>query len=515
MADISANNKRIAKNTLLLYIRTLFVLLISLYTSRIVLEVLGVADYGIYQVVGGLVAMFSVVSGSLASAISRFITFDLGKGDIEHLKRTFATSVNVQFVIALLVFILGEIIGVWFLNYKMNIPVERMEAANWVLHCSLLTFAINLISVPYNSCIIAHEHMKAFAYVSIVEVSLKLAVVYMLLVTSFDKLSTYAVLLALIAILIRLIYGIYCKRYFEECSYHFVLDKQITKEMAGFAGWNFFGNTAYIFNTQGVNILINLYFGVVVNAARGIATQVESAVMQFVNSFTTAINPQITKSYASGNLNYMFLLVCRGAKYAYFLLFLFVVPITLEADTILSIWLKTVPDYAPLFLRLSLFGTLMTLLGNTMLTAVSATGNIRKYQLWVTVVGCLVFPLTWIAFKMGLPVYATYLIYIGIYFVLIFVRLYIMKGLLHFPIMMFMRQVMWRLLLVSPLSFVLPGLLVFYMDSSWGRLLLVCLISLISFCICVYSLGLERGERVKIKNKAITVLKNKFSLISR
>ena len=434
----------------------------------------------------------------------------MGKGDIECLKKTFSTSVNVQFCIALLVFILGEAIGVWFLNDKMNIPMERMEAANCVLHCSLFTFAINLISVPYNSCIIAHEHMKAFAYVSIMEVVLKLVVVYMLLGTSFDKLSTYAILLVIVAVIIRLIYGIYCKHHFEECSYRFILDKGIMKEMTGFAVWNFFGNTAYVFNTQGVNILINLYFGVVINAARGIATQVEGAVMQFVNSFTTAINPQITKSYAVGDMDYLYLLVCRGAKYAYFLLLLFVVPIVIEADMLLSVWLKSVPDYASLFLRLSMFGSLMFILGNTMFTAVAATGKIRKYQLWVTVVGCLVFPLTWIAYKSGFPVYVTYLIYIGIYLALVFVRLYIMKGLLNFPVMMFIRQVMLRLLVVSLLVFILPGLIAFCMDTSWVRLFLVCLVSLLSSCACIYGFGMERGERSQVTDKVIKLVRSKI-----
>ena len=510
MTDVIGNNKRIAKNTIVLYFRTFFIMLISLYTSRIVLNVLGVEDYGIYNVVGGVVAMFSVVSGSMSSAISRFITFELGKGNIERLKLIFSTSINIQLMISLLILIFGGIIGAWFLNYKMNIPTERMLAANWVLYCSLLTFVINLISVPYNACIIAHERMTAFAYISILEVILKLAVVYMLLISPFDKLITNAVLWVGVAILIRIIYGIYCKRQFEECIYHFSYDKKIVKEMAGFAGWNFFGNTAYIFNTQGVNILINLYFGVAVNAARGIATQVENAVMQFVNNFTTAVNPQITKSYAGGDMQYMFRLVCAGAKYSYFMLLLFVVPIVLEADMILSVWLKVVPEYAPLFLRLSMFGTLVFLLGNTMYIAASATGRIRKYQIYVTIIGCLVFPVTWIAYKMGSPVYVTYLVYIAIYLALVFVRLYILKGLIGFPVMMFVRDVMGRLLIVTPTAFALPGLIAYYLESSWGRLILICVVSVVSTSICIYTFGLERAERAFVVGKVVHTLKNKM-----
>lgn len=509
MTDVSANNKRIAKNTIFLYIRTFLIMLITLYTSRVVLNVLGVEDYGIYNVVGGVVAMFTVISGSLSAAISRFITFELGKGNLERLRRIFSTSINIQLGISLLIFIVGEVAGVWFLNHKMNIPSERMLAANWVLHCSLLSFVINLISTPYNACIIAHERMKTFAYVSILEASLKLGIVYLLLASPFDKLSTYAVLLVVVALLIRLAYGIYCKRQFEECTYYFVYDKGIVKEMTGFAIWNFFGNTAYIFNTQGVNILINLFFGVTVNAARGIATQVEGAVMQFVGNFTTAVNPQITKSYATGDKAYMFRLVCMGAKYAYFLL-LFVVPIVLETDMILSLWLKVVPDYASLFLKLSMFGSLVFLLGNTMYTAAAATGKIRKYQFWVTIVGCLVFPLTWLAYKAGSPVYVTYLIYIGIYLALVFVRLYILKGLLNFPVMVFIREVMIPLLLVTPSAFLIPWFVTYYVEPSLVRLVIVCILSVISTCMCIYVLGLESVERKNWTRKAVSLLQTRF-----
>ena len=427
MANTSVNNKRIAKNTLLLYVRTLFIMLVTLYTSRVVLNTLGVTDYGIYNVVGGVVAMFSVISGSLSSSISRFITYEIGHGDFEKLKRIFSASVNIQIGISLVILVLAELFGVWFLNTKMNIPAERLSAANWVLQCSLLSFIINLISVPYNACIIAHERMSAFAYISILEAVLKLAVVYMLLISPYDKLVTYAILLVLVSLIVRLTYSQYCKRHFEESRYKFVYDKPLVKEMTSFAGWSFFGNGAYMLNVQGVDMLINIFFGVTLNAARGVATQVQNAVMQFVNNFTVAVNPQITKSYAAGEMSYMYRLVCRGARFSYFLLLIFVVPLVCEADYVLRLWLKIVPEHAPAFLRLSLFGTLMTLLGNSMLTAVSATGNIKRYQLWITLVGCLVFPLTWVAFELGVPPEATYVIYIVIYFLLNFVRLYSAK----------------------------------------------------------------------------------------
>lgn len=294
------NNKRIAKNTLFLYLRMFLMMAISLFTSRVVLSTLGVSDYGIYNVVGGVVAMFGLLSGSITNSITRFLTFELGKEDYEQIRKVFSTSLNVMFILSAVIFVVGEIVGIWFLNYKMNIPEGRMYAANWVFQCSLVTFIISLISIPYNSTLVAHEKMSAFAYISIFEVVMKLLIVYSLYISPFDKLKTYVVLLLLLSAVIRFIYGYYCKEHFQEVKYHFVYDKALLKQMTSFAGWNFFGQGAYMLNNQGVNILINLFFGVTVNAARGIATQVNSAVFQFVTNFMMALNPQITKSYATG-----------------------------------------------------------------------------------------------------------------------------------------------------------------------------------------------------------------------
>lgn len=509
MPETSANNKRIAKNTLLLYVRTLLIMLVTLYTSRVVLNTLGVSDYGIYNVVGGVVAMFSVIFGSLSSSISRFITYELGHGDFDRLKRIFTTSVNIQIGISFVILILAETFGLWFLNTKMNIPANRITAANWVLQCSLATFVINLISVPYNACIIAHERMSAFAYISILEAVLKLTVVYMLLISPYDKLSTYAVLLVIVALLIRLTYGKYCKRHFEESRYKFVYDKSLIKEMTGFAGWGFFGSSAYMLNTQGVDMLINIFFGVTLNASKGVATQVQNAVMQFVNNFTIAVNPQITKSYAAGNMEYMYKLVCRGARFSYFLLLVFVVPIVCETEYILYLWLKLVPEYAPIFLRLTLFGALMTLLGNSMLTAIFATGNIKKYQLWITIVGCLVFPLTWIAYKLGFPPESTYVIYIIIYFLLNFIRVYIAKGLMSFPIKLYVFNVLLKVIIVSIISFILPLLVVCNLEEGFFRLCVTSIVSLFSTISTIYILGLEETERTVILNKFATIIKLK------
>ena len=503
----SNNNKRIAKNTLLLYVRMLFTMAVSLFTSRVILNTLGVEDYGINNVVGGIVTMFSVLSGSLSSSISRFITFELGKGNIERLKTIFSTGVNIQLGMSVLIIIIAEAVGIWFLNTKMNIPTDRMVAANWVFQCAILTFVLNLLSVPYNAAIIAHEKMSAFAYISVVEVSLKLIIVYMLMISPFDRLETYAVLLLLVGAVIRFIYGYYCKRHFEECTYHFVFDKPVLKEMTGFAGWNFLGNGAYMLNTQGVNILMNLYFGVAVNAARGIATQVDAALKQFVNNFTTAVNPQITKSYAQGDLAYMHKLVCRSAKFSAFLMMFFAVPIILETNTILTIWLKTVPDYAVIFLQWIIISSFMdTVLANSLVTSMFATGKIKRYQIIVTTVGCLVFPLSWIAFKLGFEPQVGYILYFFIYTILLFVRLYLLKDMVKLPVMMYIREVLYKLAPVIVVGFAIAGILILTMDAGWLRLILVCLLSVLVTAASEYFIGLSNKEKDFVAEKIKLVI---------
>ena len=499
--DNSANSKRIAKNTLLLYVRMLFLMLISLYTSRVILNSLGVEDYGIYNVVGGIVSMFSILSSSFSSSVSRFLTFELGKGCKERVSTIFSTSVIIQTLMALAIFVIAEIIGIWFLNNKMNIPADRLVAANWVMHCSILTFSINIISIPYNAAIIAHEKMDVFAYVSIVEAVLKLSVAYAITVSLYDKLIVYAILLLAIAVLIRLIYGLYCKKHFEECTFHFTIVKDQIKEMTGFAGWTLLGNAAYMFNTQGVNILINMFFGVTLNAARGIATQVEQAVMQFVNNFSTAINPQITKSYAEGNFEYMHTLVCRGAKYSYFLMLVFAVPIWIETEQILTLWLRIVPEYAVAFVRLTLLSSMCTVIGNTLVTSQLATGKVKKYQITVTIWGLWVFPLTWIAFKLGFsPVWA-YIIYTFIYFVLIFIRIYLVKDLIKMSWQKYVNGVFCKCLVVTVAAISIPLLISMILDNSIIRFIGVLIIGCLTTFSSIFFIGLDKSEQIFFLNQ--------------
>lgn len=495
MNDNSANNKRIVKNTLLLYVRMMFLMFVSLYMSRVVLEALGVEDYGIYSVVGGLVMMFTILSGSLSAAITRFITFELGKASSDKLKKVFSSSVTIQLGLALVIVVIAETIGLWFLNSKMVIPDGRMPAANWCFQFSVLTFVVNLISVPYNATIIAHEKMSAFAYISILEAVGKLIVALCIVYSPCDRLVFYAVMLAVIACSVRLLYGWYCKHHFEECTYHFIYDHDLLKQMFGFAGWNFFGAGSYQLMTQGVNLLSNLYFGVTVNAARGISTQVEHAITMFTNNFTTAINPQITKSYASNQREYMYSLIFNGAKYSFFLMLYLAVPLICETRQILEIWLKNVPEHTVSFIRLTILSCMISVLSSTMITAMLATGNIKKYQIVVGGLGMLVFPITWLFFILGYTPEMAYITAIVIIIAQLVFRLYLLRDMVGMSIRTFAETVLGRVMITSIGAFSLPVVIIYYTEDSFLRFSLVCFTSLLVTSISILVLGLKNSER--------------------
>lgn len=503
----SENNKRIAKNTLFLYIRTLFVLLVSLYTSRVILRVLGISDYGIYQVIGGLVAMFGVLSTALSAAISRFITFEIGSGNKEKLCRVFSTSIIVQFIIAFIVLLLAEFIAIWFVKTQMKIPEGRMIATQWVLHCSLITFCINLVSVPYNACIIAHEHMKTFAYISVLDVLLKLVVCFCIFISPVDKLIFYAVLLTVEAVIIRIIYSFYCHRHFEESRSKLIFDKTIFRDMLSFSGWSFFTNTNSILNNQGVNMLINVFFGVTVNAARGIAVQVENAVLQFVNNFTVAINPQITKSYASGDMERMYSLVCRGAKFSYFAMLLVALPIVCEAEKILNIWLTVVPEHTVIFVQLSLVLGVFDCIGASGYTACAAAGKMKRYALILTPIGLLEFPLTWMFFWMGAPVVSTYYLYIFVKFLVVIARLFLLRDMVGLTPVIFVKNV-FRPILFTTLVAVLPSIFVIYVfPQSFWRLFISVIVALSTVSLASLYIGMTVGERQIIMERVYKLLR--------
>ena len=501
MAEKNINSQRLAKNTIILYCRTGVSLLVSLYTARVVLQVLGVENYGVLNAVGGIMGMGAIITGALSNSISRFITYELGRGDAKKLNHVFITSMNIQLVLAATMVLLCETIGVWFLNTQMNIPFDRMTAANWILQFVLLSVVFNLTQVPYGACIVGHERMSIFAWFSIVESVLRLLIVFLLYISPYDKLICYSALGTSVSFVICMAQRLYCRLQFPECHYKPLFNKKLMREMTGFAGWSCMVNTTWVLNSQGINILMNIFFGVVYNAARGVSSSIEGVIKSFYTDFMTAMSPQITKSYAAGDLEGMNKLICQGAKHAYFLLFFLSLPFMFETYMVLKIWLGIVPDYTVIFFRLGMISALVMLLGETGLKACMATGNIKWYSIIIGSISCFVFPLTWLAFQLGMRVEFAYIIHIFIYGIINIVRLFIMKSLWGFPIGMYISQTIVPVMKVTIVAIVIPLLLYHNLEDSVVKSVTVMGTCLISSMLAVYILGLSRQERDFIVNK--------------
>ena len=504
------NNKRIAKNTGMLYIRMLLIMAVTLYTSRVVLNTLGVEDYGIYNVVGGFVAMLGFFNNSMAVATQRFLSFEIGKKDYSQLAKVFSMSVNIHFIIAIIILLLAETVGLWFVNNQLNVPEERMVAAQWVYQFSILAFLVNVISVPYNATIIAHERMNIFAYVSIIDVSLKLLIVFMLQWFGFDKLALYAVLIFCVALIIRIIYGIYCRRHFEESKFKFFWDKSLFKTLISFAGWSVWGSAASVMFSQGVNILLNIFFGPAINAARGIAYQVRSAINGFVINFQIAMNPQIIKSFASGNTKYMHLLIFQGAKYSFFLLFTLSLPILLETEIIFKIWLKIVPEYTIIFSQLVIINILIDSISGPLMTAAQASGKIKLYQGVVGGLLLLILPFSYLFLRLGYSPEVTLYISITISIIALIARLLILRNLVQINIKDFITKVIFKTTLVASCSIILPLSLHLILEQSVYRFLIVCSTAVINSLGMIYLVGLNREEKVFLLQTIKKILRKIF-----
>ena len=512
MGNATENNRRIAKNTLLLYLRMLFLMIVSLYTSRVVLNTLGVEDFGTYNVVGGIVAMFGFINGAMSTGTQRFLTFELGRGNTEQLKKVFSTSIVIHGIISLLIIILAESVGLWFFYEKMVIPANRVEAALWVYQLSILSTVVMIMSVPYNATIIAHEKMSAFAYISVLEVILKLAIVYLLMIGHIDKLKLYAILMFLVQLFIRLIYSSYCNHHFQETKFHIKLwDSKLLREMLSFTGWNMWGNCAVIAFTQGVNLLLNIFFGPTVNAARGIAVQVQNTVTQFSHNFQTALNPQITKSYAIGDLKYMHNLVYRSSKFTFFLLLFLSLPIILETKTILYAWLKTVPQYTVTFLRLMLCITIIDAIANPLMVSAAATGKVKIYQGIVGGILLCILPISWGILKLGGNPTSVFIVHLCIVVVAFIVRLFIVRSMIGLILSDYLKKVILNCLIVGTCALVIP-LAVKYslLQAPTGiAFFTVCFTCVLSVSVCTFFLGLTVTERQFILNK-LSSMKDKL-----
>ena len=507
MSSTSENNKRIAKNTIALYFRTFITMIVGLYTSRIMLQALGVDNYGINNVVGGIVAMSSIITGAVSSSISRFITYALGEGDKHRMKVVFSTSVNVMIIMSFIAVFVLEVVGIWFLNTEADIPEGRMAAANWVLHCSIIILVFNLISSPYNATIIAHEHMTIYAYMSIVDVVLKLVVCYIIMTYAGDRLILFSILSVVIAIGMCLFYSWYCQKHFREARYNCNnFEKSFLKEMSQFTGWYLVGNAVWVFNTQGLNMLINIFFGVTLNAARGIAVTITSAINTFVNNFTVSFIPQITKSYASGDKNRLVFLNFQGTKFTWFLIFLFIVPVFCEADTLLKLWLGNPPEYASLFLRFALFESWSMVISFALHNTILASGQLKRVQIRIALYTAFIFPLTWLCFKLGAPVWSSYVIFIILNTTSKGFTLYEMKRIMDFPVMLFLKTCILRCMFVTIIAFSLPIVLVIILPQTYSRFFLVVPVAILWTLLMEYSFGLTKSEKdfIKIVSKKIS-----------
>ena len=502
-----SNNKRIAKNTLMLYVRQMVVIAVGLYTVRIVLEVLGVEDYGVYNVVGGVVAMLSFLSGTMASATQRFFSFYLGRGDTEKLKQVFSVNIMIYLILIGIVFILFETVGLWFVNSQLEIPDGREAAVRFIFQFSILAFVANMLSSPFIAAINAHEDMQLFAYVSIVDATLKLGVVFVLQYFDYDKLELYSVLLFIAAVISKIIYVSICLIKYEECQFRRIYwSKDVFKEVMSFSSWTLFGSIAFTMRIQGVTILINQFFTPITVASRAIATQVTSQLHTFTNNFNASLYPPIIKSYSNGNLEEMYQLIFRGTKIAFFLVWLFALPLCLYMEEILTLWLKTVPSRAVLFTRFALIEIILHAISHSIMTAARATGKMKVYELTFGIINTLLAFFVWLAFFFGAPDYAAYVIIITINILMFSVRLLFVRNLTGLSLRQYVNKVVLRMAGVVLITVIATIPLYISFSSAFTSVLFVGTFSLIISCVAMYYIGLEKVER----NAATKMILNKI-----
>ena len=513
MSQTADNNKRIAKNTLLLYIRMFLLILVQLYTVPIILRELGVEDYGIYNVVGGVVTLFSFVGGSLASGSQRFIAFEIGRGNPQALKNVFDTTVSIYIILAIISAFLLEIGGYWFLNAKMNIPIDRMVAANWVFQFSIFSFLAGLISIPYNATVIAHERMSLYAYVSMFECVLKLFLAISLKYVLSDKLIVYSSSICLISWAVCVIYQIYCRRHFPECRhYRFKRNPYMGKDLLAYSGWNMVGSVALISRQQGLNIVLNLFFGPLLNAAHSIAQQINGVLSQFINNVYMATRPQVTKLYASGNEGDMWNLVFRSAKLAFYLFMLISVPAIIEMEGILDLWLHEVPPYTVQIVRLMILSAVIETLSNQVIGAYQAANRIRRYQMYSSTVILLNIPVSYALLKMhvGSPL-LPYVVSVILSVLYVLSILYNARKDIGLDLKAYTRRVLLPDILVYVLVIGIIYGIVSLSPFSIVRIFMTVGLTLLCSAVIVWAIGLDIREKDFIGNMIKNKIGNKIS----
>lgn len=495
------NTQRVIHNTLLLSIRMVLVMLVSLYTVRVTLDILGAVDYGIFNVVGGIVLLLNFLSRTMSSATQRFFSFELGLEEKTNLKNLFQTNLTIYLVLAVSILLFSVTVGMWFLNHKMVIPPERLNAANWVFVCAVFSFITRLLVIPYQAILIAHERMGLFAWLSIIEMIGLLIVVSILPLFSYDQLKSYAVLIFILNIIVSSLYGIICRKKYTACRWGINKNFSKMKTIVGFTGWSLYGGLALVLRNNGTNILLNLFFGPTINAARGIASQAQNAINTFVANFSVALKPQIVKNYANGNRKEMMGLIFQGSKTSYFIILFLAMPVLFQTSFFFEIWLKSVPDHTILFTRLVLITAIIDSITIPLVSAIEATGHIKKYQLISGSTLFLIIPISYFLLKTGMPPETPMVICVVIAFIIFLLNIYLAKDAYQLSVSIFFKKVVCRIITVTIAATLLPAGLLIAFDNRDGIIyfLLIVLSCMISTAISIYLLGLDKVERIAIK----------------
>lgn len=502
--ETSSNNKRIAQNTLLLYFRMLFTMIVTLYTSRVILQVLGIEDFGIYNVVAGVVSFMGFINGCMSTTTSRYITFSLGKGNKKEVNEVFNTAFHIHAIIALIVIILSETIGIWFIEYKLNVPPEKIVDAHIVFQFTLANIFLNILTVPYSALIVAHEKMSIYAYITIVDIVIKLLIVFLLQVFSENRLIYYGLFLMLSQILQNITYHYYCRKNYEESTLRkTIASRSLFKEMLSFASWSMFTNLSGLMSTQGLNILLNLFFGPTVNASRGIAVQVQGAVNRFCVNIQTAFNPQITKSYASNEWNYTRQLILNSSRFSFFLLLFLSVGLLTETPYIIQLWLGSVPDHVCVFVQWMLCTSMIEALCNPIGTTLLATGHIKIYQSTVGLLILSIVPISWYFLRLGYDSSVVFVIHFIVTIMALIVRLYLVHKYIKLTYESYFKKCICPIITVTLLLFFV--ILIYYKNTTFHAILNI-VFCLVTSLIIIYSIGLTKNERFFVKQKCTKLL---------
>lgn len=502
-----ADNKKIAKNTLILYVRMIFMMAIGLYTSRVILNALGVSDLGLVNVAGSVIAMFTFLNSTLAGGTQRFLTFRLGEGNKEKLKQTFASAMTLNLLLSVVIFILAETVGLWYVYNKLNIEPGRFQAALWCYQLSIISTIVGIMQVPFNSALIAHEKMGVYAYMTIYDALFKLLAAFLIQMVSFDRVIFYSSLVFVGSLIATFLYNWYCRRHFEECSFRFGYDKPIFREMLTFSFWDTIGSLAAMAQGTGVNLVINSFCGTVVNGARGIATQANGWVMRFVNSFLTATKPQITKSYAAGDIKRMGSLVCNTGQFGCYLILFLGIPLFLEIEYVIKLWLGQCPEHTVPFMRIAMLEAFVRTIGTPTITAMHATGRMKELNLTVGFVLLAILPISYIMFRLGATPEQVVLANVIPWMIVPFIRISLLYKFTNhqFPVKRFIKQTICKTIVLAALMFIPPFIAHQYcgIENNFMRLLLVCFISFITSSVIIYFGGFTKHIRKMVKAKTI------------